>query len=315
MVIVRKFFGAAAAAIALAAGSTAAAQQNIDEPRLDPIFGQPREEAPEEHDHIQTDDEFDHDKGWHPLRGFVGILTFMAPSNTDLSLGVGPAFAPDHFGSDDYKFRVDPEVYVKFRNFVFLDDDGGDVALFGFSGFAFGPSFRLVGDRDDDDNPALRGLGDVDHTFELGGFAATKFADSILFRTKIRKGIAGGHHGLIVDAAGSMLLMRYGRFSTGVSAKATWVGNRYADVYFSITPEQSLASGLPVYDAPRGLRDVGGSLNGYINIRKRWSMNPYVSYSYIFDDFAKTPFIDFYGDRNQFVAGFHLMREFEFNWR
>lgn len=304
-----------AGATALAAAGPALAQQQIDEPRLDPIFGQKRPERPDDRPRVTNDEEFDQDKGWHPLRDFVGVLTFLAPSNTDLSIGVGPEYRPDYFGSDDYHWVPDPEVYVKFRNFVFLDNDGADIALIGFSGFSFGPSLRVVGDREENDNPALTGLGEVDYTLEIGGFAATKFADSILFRFKVRKGVVGGHDGLIVDAAGTALLFRYGRLSTSVSANASWIGNRYADTYFSVTPAQSLASGLPVYDARRGMRDIGGSFNAYINIGKRWSLNPYVTYSYIFDDFAGTPIIAQFGDRNQYRAGFHLMREFNLKWR
>jgi outer membrane protein len=249
------------------------------------------------------------------LRDFVGVLTFLAPSNTDLSLGVGPEYSPDYFGSDDYRWKADPEVYVKFRNFVFLDNDGADVALFGFSGFSFGPSLRVVGDREESDNAALAGLGDVDHTLEIGGFAATKFVDRVLFRFKVRKGVAGGHDGLIVDAASTALLFRYGKVSTSVSASASWIGDRYADTYFSVTPAQSAASGLPVYDAERGMRDIGGSFNGYINVGKRWSINPYVSYRYIFDEYAMTPIIALHGSRHQYVAGLHLMREFNMKWR
>lgn len=299
----------------LLTATPAIAQQQIDDPRLDPIFGEKRPSAPDDRPQVKNDDEFDYDKKWHPLRDFVGVLTFLAPSNTDLSLGVGPEYRPDYFGSDDYKWKADPEVYVKFRNFVFIDNDGADVALFGFSGFSFGPSIRLVGDRDEDDNPALAGLGDIDHTFEVGGFAATKFVDRFLFRAKIRKGVVGGHDGLSVDAAGTFLLFRYGRVSTSISGNATWIGNDYADTYFSVTPAQSLASGLPVYDASRGVRDVGGSFNAYINIMKRWSLNPYVSYRYIMPEFADTPIIEQFGDQNQYVAGFHIMREFNLKWR
>ncbi|NWG91905.1 MAG: MipA/OmpV family protein [Parvularculaceae bacterium] len=291
------------------------AQQQIDEPRLDPIFGEKRPSPTVDRPRVTSDDEFDQDKKWRPLRDFVGVFTFLAPSNTDLSIGVGPEYRPDYFGSDDFEWRADPEVYVKFRNFVFLDNDGADIALFGFSGFSFGPSIRLVGDRDEDDNAALTGLGDIDHTFEVGGFAATKFVDRFLFRAKIRKGVVGGHDGLSVDAAGTFLLFRFGRVSTSVSGNATWIGDSYADTYFSVTPAQSAASGLPVYDAGRGIRDVGGSLNAYINIMKRWSLNPYVSYRYILPEFANTPIIETYGDQNQYIAGFHIMREFNFKWR
>ncbi len=314
-------FGAAIVGAAIVGAATvptatpAFAQQSIDEPRLDPIFGKPRPKRPDGRDAVTNDEEFDQDKRWHPLRDFVGVLTFLAPSNTDLSLGIGPEYRPDYFGSDDYKWTADPEVYIKFRNFVFLDNDGGDIALVGFSGFSFGPSFRLVGDRDENDNAALTGLGDIDRTLEIGGFAATKFVDRFLVRAKIRKGIVGGHDGLIVDAAGTALLFRYGRVSTSVSANASWVGDRYADTYFSISPAQAAASGLPTYDADRGLRDVGGSFNAYINVGRRWSLNPYVSYRYIFPEFAETPFIERFGDQNQYVAGFHVMREFNLKWR
>lgn len=303
------------AAFAERSQNDSAPAQQIDEPRLDPIFGQKRKDHENERPRVANDDEFDYDKKWHPLRDFVGVLTFLAPSNTDLSVGIGPEYRPDYFGSDDFEWVPDPEVYVKFRNFVFLDNDGADIALFGFSGFSFGPSVRLTNNRKETDNVALTGLGDIDHTLEVGGFAATKFVDRFLVRFKVRKGVVGGHDGLIVDAAGTALLFRYGRVSTSVSANASWIGERYADTYFSITPAQSLASGLPVYDAQRGMRDIGGSFNAYINIGKKWSLNPYVSYSYIFDDFAQTPIIEQFGDRNQYRAGFHLMREFNLKWR
>ncbi len=295
--------------------SPALAQQEIDEPKLDPIFGKRRPDRRSDRDRINNDDEFDNEKGWQPLRDFVGVFTFLTPEATDLSLGVGPAYSPDYFGSNDYRLRADPEVYIKFRNIVFLDNDGADIALIGFSGFSFGPSIRLVGDRDENDNEALAGLGDVNHTFEVGAFAATKFLDRFLVRAKVRKGVVGGHDGLIVDAAGTALLFRYGRVSTSISAHTAWIGNSYADTYFSVTPAQSASSGLAVYDAGRGIRDIGGSFNAYINLGKRWSMNPYVSYRYIFDGIGDTPIIDDFGERNQYTVGFHIMRQFEFKWR
>ncbi len=313
----RRFHSLAAAAFGLAALAygPAFAQSEIDEPRLDPIFGERTPEREAERERIRNDDEFDQEKGWRPLRDFVGIFTFLTPEATDLSIGAGPVYRPDYFGSNDYEFQADPEVYVKFRNIVFLDNDGADIALFGFSGFSFGPSLRLTGDRDESDNPALAGLGDIDHTLEVGGFAATKFLDRFLVRAKVRKGVVGGHNGLIVDATGTALLFRFGRLSTSVSAQGSWISDRYADTYFSVTPAQSLASGLAVYDAGRGIRDVGGSFNAYVNMGKRWSLNPYVSYRYIFDGISGTPIIDDFGDRNQYTVGFHLMRQFEFKWR
>lgn len=302
-----------AAVAAAAAAFPAAAQQHADEPtKIEPLFGQSYEEPPPRE--VKYDQEYEPDKRWTPLSGFVGVMTFLTPEETNLSIGVGPVYKPDYFGSDDYEWDVDPAAFVRVRNFMFFDDDGADFGVIGFSNFTIGPSIRVVGKRDQDDNPALTGLGDVGTTFEFGGFAATTFLDRYMVRFKVRHGLKTGHRGTIVDATGTALLFRYGRVSTSVSARTTWIGNRYADAYFSVTPEQSAASGHPLYDAERGFRDIGGSLNGYVNVGKSWSINPYFTYQYIFDNIADTPIIADHGDRHQFTAGFHLMREFRFGF-
>ncbi len=284
--------------------------QDLDDPKLQPIFGPPAADI-EEEDLIGgriSLGESDNN------RRFFGALTFLVPETTNLSLGVGPQYRPDYFGSDDYEFDADPQVYVKFRNFVFLDDDGADFALFGFSNVRFGPSVRIKGRRKESDNPALMGLGDVGETFEFGGFVATTFLDRFSFKAKARHGLKTGHRGTIVDGNLTALLFKAGPISLSTSAQASWVGDKYADAYFSVTPAQAAASGgvLSVYDADPGILNVGASVNGYINIRDRWSLNPYASYDYVFDDFAATPIIEQFGSRRQFRVGFHLMREFTF---
>ena len=284
--------------------------RQIDDPATLPLlFGPPREG--DEEDRIGNRLILGEEDG---EQGFFGILTYLVPEETNLSIGIGPEYEPDYFGSDDYEFTADPQVYVKFRNFVFLDDDGADFAVLGFSGFRIGPSLRIRNRRDQDDNPALFGLGDVGMTFEFGGFAATTFLDRFAMKAKVRHGIKTGHRGTVVDGFFTALLFRTGPVSVSTSAQATWVGDRFADAFFSVTPEQSLRSGgvLSVYDADAGFRNVGGSVNAYINIGDRWSLNPYATYDYIFDDYAETPIIRDFGDRNQFRVGFHIMREFTF---
>lgn len=283
---------------------------HLDEPKVRPlIFG--ADDYAEDDDRIAgrvTLGEEDNN------RGFFSALNFLVPDETNLSIGIGPVYEPDYFGSNDYEFNPDPQIYVKFHNFVFLDDDGADFGIIGFSRFRLGPSIKIRARRDQDDNPALQGLGDVGTTFELGGFIATTFLDRFAFKAKARHGISTGHHGTVVDGYLTALLFRAGPVSIATSGQATWVDNKFADAYFSITPEQSMSSGgrLPVYEVDSGFRDVGGSVNAYINIRDRWSLNPYATYQYIFQDYAETPIIADYGSRHQFRFGFHIMREFTF---
>ena len=288
--------------------------QNLDEPNLRPlVFGaspKDREEGDLTGTRITLGEEDQN-------RGFFGALNLLVPEETNLSIGVGPVYEPDYFGSDDYEWDVDPQAYIKFRNFVFLDDDGADFALFGFSGFRVGPSLRVRGQRDEDDNPALQGLGDVGTTFEFGGFVSTTFLDRFAFKAKARHGLKTGHRGTIIDGFLTALLFRAGPVSLAASGRASWVGDKFADAYFSVTPAQSAASGgrLAEFDADAGFRDFGGIVTGYINIRDRWSLNPYASYNYIMDDFAASPIIADFGDRHQFQVGFHIMREFQFSMK
>lgn len=287
--------------------------QNLDEPRLSPLlFGPEYDDNRSDPTGTRITSPEDEER-----RGFFSALNFLVPEETNLSLGVGPVYEPDYFGSDDYEFDVDPQVYVKFRNFLFLDDDGADLALFGFSRFRIGPSIKIKGRRDQDDNPALAGLGDVGTTFEFGGFIATTFLDRFSAKARVRHGLKTGHRGTVAEGTLTTLIFRTSALSLAASGQARWVDDRYADAYFSVTPEQSTRSlgVLPVYDANSGFESFGGSVTAYINIRDRWSLNPYAEYRYIFDDFADTPIIDQFGDRNQFVVGFHLMREFEFKMK
>jgi len=284
--------------------------QYIDEPRLDPLlFGPEYDSADADVTGtriVSPDDD--------AQRGFFSALNFLVPDETNLSLGVGPVFKPDYFGSNDYEFDADPQVFVKVRNFLFLDDDGADIALFGFSRFRVGPSIKIKGRRDQDDNPALNGLGDVGTTFEFGGFVSTTFLDRFAAKARVRHGLKTGHRGTVIDGTLTTLIFRTDAFSLATAGQIRWVGERYADAYFTVTPEQSAASLglLQPYNADSGFESFGGSVTAYINIADRWSLNPYAEYRYIFDDFANTPIIDQFGDRNQVVIGFHLMREFTF---
>ncbi len=282
--------------------------QYIDEPRLDPLlFGPEYEDADVTGTRIVSPDD-------EEQQGFFSALNFLVPDETNLSLGVGPVFKPDYFGSNDYEFDADPQVYIKVRNFLFLDDDGADIAIFGFSRFRIGPSLKIKGRRDQDDNPALRGLGDVGTTFEFGGFVSTTFLDRFAAKARVRHGLKTGHRGTVVDGTLTTLIFRTDAFSLATAGQARWVGERYANAYYTVTPEQSARSMglLQPYEADAGFESVGGSVTAYINIADRWSLNPYAEYRYIFDGFADTPIINQFGERNQIVIGFHLMREFTF---
>ena len=111
-----------------------------------------------------------------------------------VEIGAGGAMRPAYEGAKDYKFNP-----TGFFTLHYLRLPGiGDVKKEGTGeGFSIGPSFRYVYKRDSADHPELRGLNDVDATFELGGRVAYQWS---MFRPwlAVRYGL-GGHSGVVAE--------------------------------------------------------------------------------------------------------------------
>ena len=86
-----------------------------------------------------------------------------------------------------------------------------------------------------------------------------------------------------------------------VSFGAQYVDGDYAEYYYSVTDEQSAASGLPVFDADSGWHKVGVTLAlGFDlsgNVRDGgWVAGGAIGYRRMLGDAADTPFTSLRGD-------------------
>lgn len=94
----------------------------------------------------------------------------------DVRLGAGAMFQPDYEGSDDYEVAPLPFLSVNYRDLVFLRGPMLGANAFTWQGprpndkLQVGPLLRYQMGRDEGDNDALRGLGDIDAGAELGAF-------------------------------------------------------------------------------------------------------------------------------------------------
>jgi hypothetical protein len=71
--------------------------------------------------------------------------------------------------------------------------------LVNYDGFKAGPIARYRFGRDEDDNNALDGLGDVNDSIELGGFLKYEIGIWSAGLT-VAQDVAGGHEGLVAEA-------------------------------------------------------------------------------------------------------------------
>lgn len=238
----------------------------------------------------------------------------------------GVAWLPDYEGSDDY--RIIPAVAIRGKV--------AGVGVISRGTYVYADFFPRSGDKMDLDLGPIVGVranrtGKVDDDFvdllperkvaiEIGAFAGVSFHDltnpydSLSFRVDALHDIGNAHESTVISPSVdfSTPLSRYTYVSASVSAE--FVSGKFADYYYSITPADALASGLPVFDADGGLKSwkigllasqsVTGDLTGGLSIFGT------ANYSRLVGDFKDSPIVSDRGSAGQWLLAAGLAYTF-----
>jgi MltA-interacting protein MipA len=131
--------------------------------------------------------------------------------------------------------------------------DSGSIALIDFDGFRAGPVLKFRSARTASSYAELNGLGDVKFVVEPGGFAEYFPVDWFRARVEVRRGF-GGEDGVTADFSADAIVPLLDRFNLSAGPRFTLQSTNATAPYFSVNAAQSLASGLPVFDAQGGPR-------------------------------------------------------------
>ena len=234
------------------------------------------------------------------------------------SIGIGGAFVPDYEGSDDY--RLIPAAAVRGRiggisffsraTYLYVDlikRGAGQIEL--DAGPIAGVRFNRTGKISDD---LVDSLPERDKAIELGGFVGvtahglTNPYDALSFRVDLVKDFSNAHDAIVVTPTiefGTPLLRS---FYVAASLSAEWAGGGYADYYYSITPADSLASGLRAFDADGGYKGWKvGLLGNYAlsgDLTRGLSLFATGSYGRLAGDFRRSPIVDDRGSATQWLV-------------
>ncbi|MEX2524179.1 MAG: MipA/OmpV family protein [Gammaproteobacteria bacterium] len=243
------------------------------------------------------------------------VTDILFPGVTNIRLGLGPVVSPDYEGSDEYRVRPLPLVSFRYRDLLEVNNNNLRVNLFGFDSgdktrrFKAGPQIRVDLGRDENDNPALAGLGEVDIGVELGLFGSYQLGPA---RTRIRilHDIAGGHSGTKIIGDVRFLVLKKNKLVVTGSLSSTWADSTYMDSYFAVNPPQSLASGLPVFNTGAGIKDVRAVMTANYELSPRWAVLAQAGYKRLLGDAADSPIVSMRGSANQATAGVFLILGF-----
>lgn len=247
-----------------------------------------------------------------------------------VTIGVGAAYLPDYDGSNDYRIAPAPLVI-------------GSVGGFNFSVLGNRASLDLIPNRPGDsidlqlgpigvvnfdrsslksiDDPRVRALGKRSTTLELGGYVGigktgiiTSPYDRLSASVSYRKGVTGAHDSYLWQPSVTYLTPLSRKAAAGLFGSATYAGQGYATTYYTITPTQSIASGLPAFNARKGWKNY--ALGGFATVALTgdllhgFKLAAGGTYTRSLNDFGYSPIVRLRGSKSQFLGAIGIAYTF-----
>jgi len=237
-----------------------------------------------------------------------------------LTIGGGVAVGPSYDGSDDtivfpvaaFQGRL-KGIGIAPRPAGFaldLINDGSERKV----SFQIGPVVRARFDRHTQiKDPVVASLGKRAIAVELGGnagFSINRLAsryDSATFSLDARHDVASAHRGTVLAPSFSYQSPLSRAIGMAVSVAAEHVDDHYAGYYFSVTPADSLVSGLPAFQARKGWKNITGGVLFAIDLDGELANGGFAIYaggsmSRLLGNFSRAPIVAQRGSQSQITG-------------
>lgn len=245
-----------------------------------------------------------------------------------LTVGVGVIYGPSYDGSDDYVASPAPVVQGRLRGVDIAPRPGGlalDLvpdAEHAKIAFSLGPVATLSRNRAKQiKDPVVRAAGKLDDAVELGasgGLTINRLLhgyDSLTLSADMKWDVAGAHSGRTISPTLTYTTPLSRAALVSLSASMRHVDGDFARYYYSVSPAQSLASGLPRFDARGGWESwstgvlAAYDLNGNA-LDGGFALIVIGAYSRMMNDARVTPYTSLRGDADQWTSGLGLAYTF-----
>ncbi len=232
-----------------------------------------------------------------------------APGEWSVSVGAAAFAAPAYEGADTTKLRVLPTLDVRYGDLAFLSfRDGLGANLIRSGTLRAGPVVKYRVGRDESDDSALRGLGNVDGTVELGGFLRYGLGP-VELGAELRQGV-NGHEGTVGELSARWSTALSPTVRLGVGPEVAFADAQFMQSYFGVDARQAARSRLRRHDPDGGFYRIG--VGGFVG----WSVAPGITLGLnagvarLLGDAADSPIVKDRGDPTQFVLGTSISYRF-----
>lgn len=224
--------------------------------------------------------------------------------------GAGAQLRPDYPGADGHELAPLFTMGIKKGEGPFdfgARDDSFGFTLFSLGDVSIGPAINIEGGREESDVDAP--VGEVPTTVEAGAFAQYFVTPSVRLRGEVRKGI-GGHQGLVGSLGADHVWRDEDRYLFSIGPRLLFSDARYQREYFGVSPEASLASGLPVHRPDGGIYGVAAMSSLHYQLSGPWGLFGFARYERLMGDAADSPIVRDLGSRDQLSGGIGITHTF-----
>lgn len=237
-----------------------------------------------------------------------------------LSIGVAGGVVPSYEGSNDYVLAAVPVVRARVArinialrgNRAWADlvptpgGPGWDFQLGPVAQVNFNRSAAIVDDR-------VRRLPHRSMAVELGGYVGigkqgvvTSDYDKLNVSVATVYDVAGAHGSYVITPSLDYSTPLSTKAFVALSLSGDYMGEGYADTYFTITPADSIASTLPAFQAGKGWKDWNLSLLGAVSLTgdltHGLALMGGVNYRRLLNDAADSPVTSVAGSPSQWTG-------------
>jgi outer membrane protein len=239
--------------------------------------------------------------------------------DTWLSVGVGVGYGPSYDGSNDYVAYPAPLIQGRIAG-VGIQPRPAGIALDFIPdpaegvGLALGPVVRARMNRARQiKDPVVAAAGELDTAIEVGANFGLSFPkvlnpyDSLSFGTDVLWDVNGAHSGMAYTPTVSYFTPLSRGIAASLSLSAEHGDGDFMRYYYSVTPGQSIASGLPTFNADSGWTKAGATLLTGIDFDGDLTNGGLAGviiggYSRMLGDAKRSPFTSIRGSADQWFA-------------
>jgi MipA family protein len=227
--------------------------------------------------------------------------------------GLAIGMLPDYEGSDDYQFGGAPYFKITYPNtqlYFLWRATEASVNIINHPSLRLGPIANYRFGRDDDvEDDVVKLMKEIDDTVEVGGFLGYEWIDRGNLRHRFfisadcLTDVKGEYDGYIISLSARYWYPVCKRADFLIGAGGTYADDNYMETYFGVSPADAFRTGLPVFQAEAGVKDVNVTPAVIVHLNPDWHLGIGFRYSHLLEDADESPVVDIRGDANQFIAG------------